>query len=101
MMRVPLGMSRRAKQPLPCTFERRTMIHLFAGARAFALVFFFAVAMIRLPPWRLDGRVMLVIHELEILRLILEKAGRPTRDLQLRQRQGRRATAAGQPAPGD
>ena len=45
MMRVPFGMKRRAKQPLPCTFERRTTSHLFAGLRA---AFFFA-AMIRLP----------------------------------------------------
>ena len=66
MMRVPLGISRRAKQPLPCTFERRTSSHLLGGrttglvltfnlavafTTAFFCAFFFAFAMIRLQPW--------------------------------------------------
>ncbi|MEJ0100862.1 MAG: hypothetical protein WDO12_14635 [Pseudomonadota bacterium] len=46
IMRVPLGMSRRAKQPKPCTGELRTMIHLFLGWT----LPFFAFAMFRPPP---------------------------------------------------
>ena len=61
-MRVPLGMSRAAKQPMPCTLERRTSSHLLGGRARLALTFnlpwlshclsscFFAFAMIRLPP---------------------------------------------------
>src|SRR5215831_586140 len=93
-MRVPLAMGDRANTPRPCTGESRTSTSVEVTMGGPPLVgwdwsnaFFFALLMIPLSDsnGRLDRRMMLVIHDLKVFELIVENAGWPARDVQLRQ----------------
>src|SRR5580700_7428035 len=78
---VPSSMRRRANTPLPCSAESRTSMSGCASAR------FATLHRHR----RLDGRVMLVVHELKVLVLVIENARRAVIDHEPGQRQWRAA----------
>src|SRR4029077_2606039 len=81
MTRVPLGMRCTANTPLPCRAESRTSMRR-GNASGLATLHRHR---------RLDGRVMLVIHELEVLVLVFKNARWPAPDRQCWQRQRRTA----------
>src|ERR1700677_4100871 len=72
-MRVPLRMRRRAKAPMPWTGERRTLnsdlVAMSDRHRGG------------------DGRMILVVHELEVLESVVEQGCGPAPDVESRRRQ--------------
>src|ERR1044071_12711 len=96
MMRVPLGIGATANTPRPWTGELRTSMSgevtmggpPFVGCGCVDMSIFFLRGMGPLDGnGRLDRRVVLVVHELKIIERVVENAGRPAYEIELRQRE--------------
>src|SRR5688572_27751744 len=99
MMRVPLLMSATAKTPRPCTGELRTSIsaEVTMGGPPFVgcvwsnvafgpFVFTLLMDSGSYGNGRLDRGMVLIVHDLEIFEVVLEKARRPAQQVQPGQR---------------